>query len=1128
LIIQFDASYIAAGGRMGRVVVRCVFVMVVCVAARGAHAQIGSGGISGQVTDMAGESVPGVVVTAIDVRTARTRTTITRDDGRYSIPALPPGGYRIRAELSGFKSLVREGLRVSIGESVQVDLQMELGSLTERVTVRADAPVLRGGTSGLGQVIDNRTIIDLPLNGRSFVALAALAPGVAVPPPPAAPLPRINGGRPRTNEYLFDGISVLQPEPGQVAFFPNVDAIQEFKIESNSPPAEFGRFNGGVVNLTTRSGSNVFSGTVFEFFRHEALNARNYFSRPSPVEPEFRRNQFGGVLGGPLRRDRTFFFVDYQGQRQTIGRTVISTVPTIRQREGIFTESIGGRMPVVYDPATTLRIGGGGAMRAPFPGNAIPSDRIDPVARALLAHYPVPTSLGTANNYKRTGNEQVDQHQVSVRLDHQLSVQDALFGRLTRFQEEATPVTPLPDGSGVTSGTLGPQRTTAWSFASSYRRVFSGTLLNELRLGDTRRSVARVAVQLDTSASAALNLPGIPATARFPNTLPTFVVAGYQQLGSPPNTASDFSTGVLEIADTLTWLKGRHTIKAGADLRWQRLDVLQPPSPTGAFTFSNLFTDLPGTPNTGTPLASFLLGQVQQFSIDLQQDEIRNRAYFHEYFVQDEWRLTDRVTINAGVRYTLNFPSTEENNQVAVFNLEAQNLEYLGRDGRSRAARELHRLNFGPRLGIVGRVTEKTIARAGYGLVWIEMAGITTPFTTPVFPFLQTVAERTLDNITPAFTLAQGPSVQPIPLTSDAGLGQGVFSVDRDLGSGYVQQWNTSVQRELTSNIAVEVAYVGSKITRVGLPDSNLNQLTVEQLGLGPTLLERVPNPYFGVIPRSSSLGDPTITRAQLLKPYPRYTTVSLYRNNVGTTMYHGVYAKLEQRLSRGLSYLVSYTRSKLIDDASSVFDASILTGPVTNVPVADSFNRRLERDYSSGDIPHVFVTSAVWDLPFGRGRRAAPGGVVGALVNDWTLSGVLTLQSGMPVAVTQTTNNNAFAGFGTQRPNLVGDATLPADERRVNRWFNTAAFVPAPAFTVGTSSRNPIRGPGYRNLDLALMRRVPLSSTRALEVRAEVFNVANRPHFLAPDTVVGSAAFGTITAAGDPRVVQLAMKFLF
>ena len=264
------------------------------------------------------------------------------------------------------------------------------------------------------------------------------------------------------------------------------------------------------------------------------------------------------------------------------------------------------------------------------------------------------------------------------------------------------------------------------------------------------------------------------------------------------------------------------------------------------------------------------------------------------------------------------------------------------------------------------------------------------------------------------------------------------------------------------------------------------------------------------------------------MKPYPEYTTVSLYRNNVGTTVYHGFSTKLEQRFSHGLSYLVSYTRSKLIDDASSVFDASILTGPVASFPVADSFNRHLERDYSTGDTPHVFVTSAIWDIPFGANRHSHPTGVVGALVNDWTLTGIVTLQSGMPLAIAQTTNNNAFAGFGTQRPNLIGDPDLPASERSVSRWFNTSAFQAALPFTIGTSSRNPVRGPGYRNLDIAVMRRVPLAASKALEVRAEIFNLTNTPPLGAPNTTVGAAAFGTISSAGDPRIVQLAVKLVF
>src|SRR5262245_41176561 len=645
-------------GWVGRLV-----VMVWLAAAAPAEAQIGGGTLVGAVVDAAGAALPGATVTVVAAATNATRSTVTGSDGGFVVSGLAPGAYEIRVEQPGFRSFVRRAVSLATGETLRVDVALQVGERTEAVTVMADLPLLRSETSGLGHVVDHRRVVDLPLNGRSFISLASLVPGVAVPPPPAAPLPRINGGRPRTNEYLFDGISVLQPEPGQVAFFPNVDAIQEFKIESNSPPAEFGRFNGGVVNLTTKAGTNAFRGTAFEFFRHEALNARNFFASTSATKPEFRRNQFGGVLGGPIRRDRTFFFADYQGQRQTIGRTVISTVPTVLQRQGVFTEAIGGRVPSIFDPATTTPGLGGGTTRTPFAANTIPADRIDRVARTLLDRYPLPTSGGTANNYRRLDNENVDQDQFNVRIDHRLANRDHVFGRLTRFKEEFTPVTPLPEGSGVTSGTLGPQRTGSWAFASSYQRTFSANLLNELRIGDTRRSVERAASRLDGTPSSVLGLPGIPSNAQVPDTLPTFLIGGYQQLGSPPNTASDFGTSVTQIADSLTWLRGRHTLKLGADLRWERLNVVQPPSPTGSFTFSNLFTDLPGTANTGTPFASFLLGQVQQFSIDLQDSLIRNRAHFEEYFVQDDWRLSDRLTVNAGLRYTLNFPSTEKNDQ---------------------------------------------------------------------------------------------------------------------------------------------------------------------------------------------------------------------------------------------------------------------------------------------------------------------------------------------------------------------------------------------------------------------------------------------------------------------------------
>jgi hypothetical protein len=1108
-------------------------ILAACLAAATgpAFAQAGRAELTGEVRDEGGALVPGCQVTVTEVATGHAITVTTGSAGLFNVPYLRPGSYRINAEAPGFRTSVRDGVRLATGERVRIDLTLAVGAFSESTTVTADAPVLQTESSSLGEVIPNRSVAQLPLNGRSYLPLVALVPGVALPPGSA--FPRLNGGRPRVNEYLYDGVAVLQPEPGTVPFFPVIDAIQEFKVVTNTAPAEFGRFNGGVINLSTRAGSNELHGAAFEFLRNEALNARNLFAPATPAnpdKPDFHRNQFGFVLGGPIAKDRTFFFADYQGSRQSIARVRISTVPTALQRDGVFSEPTG-KAPTIYDPATT-RPGttAGTTTRDPFPGNAIPDDRIDPVAAALLARYPLPNLPGTANNYRRTANEDVDQDQFDVRIDHQASVNDQLFVRFSYFRDLTNPVTPLPDGSGnLTTGASGRTDTRAQSAVGSYVHAFGPRVVNDLRLGYTRRSVGRTGLTLDGPPSASEGLPGIPADAAYDNALPTFTIDGYQQLGSPANTNSDSVTDVTQIVDSIAWQKGRHALKAGVDFRHERLDIVQPPSPTGLFRFTTQGSDLPGKTGTGSPFASFLLGQVQSFSIDLQNEEFRERASILETFVQDDWRATSRLTVNAGMRYTLNFPSTETRDQSAVFDLDTQKLAYAGRDGKPRSARELHWADFGPRLGVAYQLGTKTVVRSGYALVWIEQAGITTPFTQPQFPFLQNVSQRSLDGIRPAFVLSHGPTVSPVALTPDAGLGQSVYGVTRELGSGYVQQWNLALQREIGRDFAVEVAYAGSKGTHIGVPDTNINQLTVEQLALGSALQQRVPNPCYGVVPASSSIGGVTVPRAQVMRPYPCFNTVSLYRNNVGNTSYNALEVKVEKRFSHGLSFLVSYTWSKLIDTASSVFDASILAGPVANFPVADSYNPALERDVSTGDIPHNLVASFVWDLPWGKGRRWEPGGLAGVLLNGWQLAGIGTLQSGVPIAVTQVTNFNAFAGFGTQRPNIVADPTLSSSDRSTARWFNTEAFQVAPQFTLGNASRNPVRGPGYQNLDLALVKRTPIGSGRTtLELRLEAFNLTNTPPLGAPNGVLGAPGFGSITTAGDPRVLQLGLKVIF
>jgi carboxypeptidase family protein/TonB-dependent receptor-like protein len=1151
-----------------------------CIAPSIALAQAGQAELTGIVRDSSGAGIAKATVTVTQAETGEVTRTTSRADGVYTITNLHPGSYSVTVEAPSFRRFVQEGVRLTTGERIRLDLTISVGSVNEEIKVTADASLLRTESSSLGQVIPNRRIVDLPLNGRNFFSLITLAPGVAAPPPTTAgpSFPRLNGGRPRVNEYLYDGISALQPEPGQVAFNPVIDAIQEFKVEVNSPSAEFGRFNGGVVNLTTKSGTNGFHGTAFEFLRNEALNARNLFApatAAAPNKPVFRRNQYGFALGGPISKDRTFFFGDFQGTRQLIGRVATSNVPTLAQRSGNFSANLGAPLflqttttgGVASVSATTANTGvpinvtatNGATIQArvgqifrrsdgrAYLGNMIPTADFDPIARQLLDRYPLPTSAGAANNFRRVANEGTDQDQFDLRLDHRFSDRNQIYGRYSFFNEDATPVTPLPDGSGaITQGALGFQKSRGYQAVGNYLHVFSGPLVNELRFGYTRRSIDRRALLLDSPPSDSLGLPGIPQNGAFQNELPTFTIAGLQQLGPTANTDSLFNTDVTQVFDSLGWQRGRHSMKFGVDFRVERLNVLQPPTPTGIFNFTAPFTNSRGTANTigtqpgnattgsvlsgqtGNALASFLLGQVSNFSIDLQQNVIHPRADILEFFAQDDFKLTPRLTINAGLRYTLNFPSTETDNQGAIFNLETQQLDYLGENGYPRTARELHKLNFAPRLGIAYRLNDRTVLRAAYGLIWQEQAGITTPFTLPQFPFIQTVTQRSLDGVTPAFVLSAGPNVQPIPFTPDAGLGQGVFSVDRDLGSGYVQQWNFAVQRELAGNMVAEIAYAGSKVTHVGIPDTNINQLTADQLAQGNALLQNVTNPYFGQIPRSSSLGDPMIPRAQLLRPYPRFTAVSLYRNNVGNTSYHALQAKFEKRLSRGVAFLVSYTRSKLIDDAGSVFDASILTGPVANFPVADSFNRALERDLSTGDIPNVFVTSFTYELPMGKGRGHNLSGIADKLFGGWNINGMILLQSGMPFPVTQITNFNAFAGFGTQRPNILSDPTLGTDDRTTDRWFDTSAFAVAPQFTLGNASRNPVRGPGYSTADIAFIKRTYLGEVINFEFRTEIFNLTNTPPLGNPNGVLGNAAFGTITTAGDPRVIQFGLKLNF
>lgn len=1046
-----------------------------------------------RVLDPDGLSVAGAEVT---VSHSGTGWTARAKAEQVPFLALPAGEYRVSVSARGFAPLERDGVELRVGDRVRLDVSLRLGEERQAVDVTGEAPLLQSGRGTVSYVVEQKIVVALPLDGRNFVPLLALAPGVSLPP--GSVLPRINGSRPRVSEYIYDGISVLQPEPGQVAFYPIVDAIDAFRVETNSYSAEYGRSNGGVIMVNQKAGSNALHGTLFEFFRNEKLNARNLFATTGD-KPRFRRNQYGFVVGGPVQKNKMFFFADWQGTRLNTGVVRVSTVPTAAQRRGVFAQP-------VFDPATTRRTDSGFA-RDVFAGNVIPAARLDRVAAGLAERYPT-GSDAAANNYRRQGNDGTAADQFDGRLDRYLGERHRVFGRYSYLRDDSRPTTPLPDGSGnLTTGVIGNTLTRADSVAAEHTWAVTPSAVNQLRMGYTRRGFGRTAMRTGER----LGIPNVPVGS-FSDVLPTFDVVGVQQLGPPASGNAEFTTSVTQFIDNYSRVVGRHSLKMGADVRLQTLDVLQPPSPTGNYQFTSIFTaglaaNGATMANTGHSFASFLLGQVGRFSLDAQPETISPRARIAEFFLQDDWRVSRRLTLNPGVRYTLNFPSTVVGDRGAVFNLATQKLDLLGANGAGRSARDLEKKNFAPRMGMAYTVTDSFVMRAGYGMTWIEQAGITTPFTTPLFPFIQTVGQQTLDNVNPAFVLSQGPTVRVQTAGSDAGLGQGVFGVQRNNGSGYAQQWNVTLQRTFGSYWSVEAGYLGSKLTRMGVPDVNLNQLTVEQLALGSQLTAQVANPYFGQI------GGATIARGQLLRPYPRFTTVSLYRNNTGHSTYHSFQAHVEKRLSRGLTFTGAYTFSRLIDDAGAVFDSAVLTGPVTTFQAADSFNKRLEKDVSTGNVPHIVSIGFVYELPKARG---------------WQVAGIARRQSGSPVAVTQATNLNAFAGFGIQRPNRVGSPVLAADLQSTGRWFNTAAFAQAGQFTIGNSSRNPVVGPGYKTLDVMVGKTFALTERLRAEFRAEAFNVMNTPPLGNPNGSFGTAAFGSITTALDPRVFELVVKFHF
>src|SRR5437016_3367717 len=546
-----------------------------------AAAQAGRAELFGVVRDASGLPVPGASVQAEDQATMVRYSGTSDDRGEYHLVGLPASNYVVTVEQPGFRMYRQSGITLRLAERTVLDMTLQIGQTSQTVEVTAAAPVLQTGSGEVSMNMDEKRVTTLPLDGRNFIALLTMAPGVALPGGGSV-LPRINGSRPRTNEYLYDGIGVLQPEPGQVVYYPIIDGIAEFKLNINAYSPEYGRSNGGTVMVIGKSGSNQFHGSVFEFFRNEALNARNLFAQPGP-KPEFRRNIYGATFGGPIQPNKTFFFGDWQGTRLRTGVTRFSVVPTPAERQGIFTQPI-------FDPAAPGR--------TQFQNDTIPTDRFDPIGVQILQHYPLPNVAG-ANNFVRTATEDDNQDQADFRIDRYFGEKHRFFARYTYFRDDDTPVTPLPDGSGsLTSGVIGHAITRGDAFVADYSRTLSSATLNQFRFGYSRRDLYQASLQ-----NGGITVPGLPSNS-FGSVLPIFTVAGFQQIGPTTAANSNFTTSTTEFLDTLTMVRGRHTIKFGTDIRREALDVLNPPNPTGAFAFSTTGTNNAAVANSGNAFAS--------------------------------------------------------------------------------------------------------------------------------------------------------------------------------------------------------------------------------------------------------------------------------------------------------------------------------------------------------------------------------------------------------------------------------------------------------------------------------------------------------------------------------------------
>ncbi len=1152
---------------------RCTLLLAACalLCAGILYSQTFTGAIRGVVTDASGASVPGAKVTISDVARGQDHVAETDAQGRYVVPNLQPSTYMLTVEAAGFQTYQRNPFDLQVQQQVTIDVQLELGEVTTVVEVEAAQPLLNTTIANLGQVIENKYILQLPLVSRNAMALTYLTPGVVRSGGRMGGQNNTNfvanGSRNSTADVLLDGVTVTNPEQNsgitQLKYQPSVDAVQEFKVQTNFFSAEFGQTGGAVINMVTKSGTNEFHGTGYYFRRDDSLDANSFFAnRQGSPRPDRARDQYGGVIGGPVKKDKVFFFANFERTEDNAPLSHTARYPTALERAGDFSETFtGGGAPVqIFNPLDTMEDPNnpGDILRAPFPGNVIPQSMMDPVSLKAAAFFPEPTSEGFGPNRQQNWFAQAPRPDTSNQIlgkgDINVSDQGRMSLRFSRSWSNNDPPNLFGEGNPAYAFNEGPSSNTVYTGTASYTHTASPTTIIEVRYG-----VLRVDFNRDPMESfnpTELGLPaGVAENAAF-LTFPEFEPEGYGDIGTEGWLIIGRGEDVNQITGGVTKIAGAHNLKVGGEFRHQRLDYLQPGYPSGFHRFERQSTRekrFGFAGDQGDGLASMLLGWYAGWAGTQHHDPWSfSRSQYYGMYVQDDWKATRKLTVNLGLRYDFDIPRWEKENRYSYWDFDTPSSidgqlpqfdlrgVYAFTDDETRSDFEGDYNNFQPRLGLAYALNDKTSLRAGYGLFYALSRATVKGHLGSGFQSESSITASEDGNRTrfaaPSNPYPNGFNLPPgRSLGIDTFLGLGAGTTNRENNNPQYQSWNFSIQRQIPGNAVLEANYTGSKGTRLLFAgDTNLQRLDPLFWDLGRTQLDtRVPNPFHGVITdERSTLSRETVVLNRLFRNMPHFNGASQSETQRGNSSYHALQLKYEKRFSRGLQMLMHYTWSKMIDDISH--GGGNLNWLGGNTSVQDWSNLRNERALSAHDVAHRYVLSWSYQLPIGTGRAVGTdwGRVTNALLGGWEVSGIASLQTGVPIQVNQ---NGGVLWDATQRPHLVGDPDpggSVTERFDSGQWFNESAFEQPEPDTIGSAPRNlNYRTPPLANVDLAIFKSFQIKEAMRGEFRWEMDNATNTPTFGSPNASFGSNAFGRINgyASGrGARQIQIGLKFYF